>query len=281
MNRVLTFTIVLIGLVIGLSRSGYANLAAMTWGPPASLCRQASDTAERRHAIPAQLMAAIGRVESGRRDPQTGTMGPWPWTINAEGQGAFFDTKPAAIAAVQALQARGVRSIDVGCMQVNLMHHPNAFASLEQAFDPMANADYAADFLVRLYDEAHSWPKAVGMYHSATPELGNPYQAKVMAIWPEEQRNPAPTLAPALANAWRATMPVTPFHGGIGGVVRPVAGGTGSMAMAGTGGMAAAGAGFTPPVAGTSGASGGGGRDLSSYRARPIQMVSGINRIGG
>jgi hypothetical protein len=273
MNRVLTFAIILMSLVIGLSRSGCANLAAATWGLPASLCRQASDTAERRHTIPAQLMAAIGRVESGRRDPQTGAMGPWPWTINAEGQGAFFDSKSAAIAAVRALQARGVRSIDVGCMQVNLMHHPTAFASLEQAFDPIANADYAADFLARLYDDVRSWPKAVGMYHSATPELGNPYQAKVMAVWPEEQRNPAP----ALANAWRATMPATPFRGGSGGLVRPV-GSTRSVAMTGAGGMAAAGAGFAPPVAGTSG---GGGRDLSSYRARPIQMVSQINRVGG
>jgi hypothetical protein len=266
MNRVLIFPIALTSLLIGLSRSGCADLTAAISVLPASLCRQASDTAERRHAIPAQLMAAIGRVESGRRDPQTGAVGPWPWTINAEGQGAFFDSKPAAIAAVRALQARGVRSIDVGCMQVNLMHHPNAFASLEQAFDPVANADYAADFLARLYDEAHGWPKAVGMYHSATPELGNPYQAKVMAIWPEEQRNPAP----ALANAWRATMPATPFRGGSGGLIRPVSGGTG--------GVATAGAGFTPPVAGTSGGS---GRDLSSYRARPIQMVSQINRVGG
>ena len=45
-----------------------------------------------------------------------------------------------------------MRSIDIGCAQVNLMHHPDAFASLEQAFDPMANADYAARFLKQLHD---------------------------------------------------------------------------------------------------------------------------------
>ena len=76
-------------------------------------------------AVPPQLLAAIGRVESGRRDPVTGVWGAWPWTINAEGSGSYFDTKAEAIQAVQALQARGVRSIDVGCMQVNLMHHPD------------------------------------------------------------------------------------------------------------------------------------------------------------
>ena len=42
-------------------------------------------------------------------------------------------------------RAQGARSIDVGCMQVNLLHHADAFASLEQAFDPVANARYAAD----------------------------------------------------------------------------------------------------------------------------------------
>src|SRR6202034_1371509 len=97
----------------------------------------------RGHAIPSGLLAAIGRVESGRHDPVSGTLKPWPWTVDAEAQGAFYDTKEQAIAAVSALQARGVRSIDVGCMQVNLLQHPGAFSGLEQAFDPNANADYA------------------------------------------------------------------------------------------------------------------------------------------
>ena len=64
--------------------------------------------------------------------------------MNAEGQGFYYDTKVEAVAAVRAMQARGIRSIDVGCMQVNLMFHPDAFVSLDEAFDPMANARYAA-----------------------------------------------------------------------------------------------------------------------------------------
>ncbi len=74
---------------------------------------------------------------------------PWPWTINVAGQGFFFPTKALAVTAVRELLASGVQSIDVGCLQVNLMFHPAAFASLEQAFDPMANARYAARFLGR------------------------------------------------------------------------------------------------------------------------------------
>jgi hypothetical protein len=134
------------------------------------------------------LLSAIGRVESGRRDPGTGAWGAWPWTINAEGQGSYFDNKADAIKAVQALQARGVRSIDVGCMQVNLMHHPNAFPSLDMAFEPAVNADYAARFLVGLHDQTGDWTKATANYHSAWPPEGEPYAAKVMAVWPEEQK---------------------------------------------------------------------------------------------
>jgi len=173
--------------------------------PPGLLCRAAIASVERVEAIPAHLMAAIGRVESGRRDEATGVQHPWPWTINAEGQGAFFDTKAQAVAAVRAMQARGVKSIDVGCMQVNLMHHPDAFPTLEQAFDPAVNTAYAARFLRQLFGQTVDWTKAVGLYHSSTPELSEPYVKKVMALWPEESKRPAGTTA--LASAWAATTP--------------------------------------------------------------------------
>jgi hypothetical protein len=134
------------------------------------------------------LLAAIGRVESGRRDPGTGIWGAWPWTINAEGTGAYFDTKAEAIQAVEALRARGVRSIDVGCMQVNLMHHPTAFPNLDMAFEPAVNADYAARFLIQLHEQTGDWTTATADYHSANPDEGGPYAAKVTSVWPEEQR---------------------------------------------------------------------------------------------
>jgi hypothetical protein len=215
---------------------------------PGLLCRQAIAAAERTHAIPGQLLAAIARVESGRRDPVSGAMHPWPWTVNAEGQGYVFDTKAEAVAAVQAMRARGIRSIDVGCMQVNLMHHPDAFAGLEQAFDPVANATYAARFLTQLFAQSGAWPKAAALYHSATPELGAEYQRKVLAAWPEEQRH-AQTMAP-LATAWAATLPRTgspPFRRSEGGRIIPLAAAPGGSPS--------------------------GGRGLDSYRATPVLLA--------
>jgi hypothetical protein len=242
-----------------------AALLLLSWiGPAAALvgagpleqpglqCRQAIGMAERAHAIPAHLLAAIGRVESGRRDPVTGGQHPWPWTINAEGEGHFFDTKAQAIAFVTALQARGVRSIDVGCMQVNLMHHPDAFISLEQAFDPRANADYAARFLRQLFGQTNDWAKATGQYHSATPELAEPYQQQVMAVLPQEEKVAAPpSPVSQLASAWAATIsstPSPPFPRGPVARIIPL-----SRGLDGT----------LPP-----------GRDLASYRLAPIITVA-------
>lgn len=171
-----------------LTSSAGALPLSMTGASPGEQCRIAITAAERGHGVPPQLLASIGRVESGRRDPGTGAWGAWPWTINAEGLGSWFETKAEAIQAVQSLHARGVRSIDVGCMQVNLMHHPNAFPNLDMAFEPAVNADYAARFLIELHDQTGDWTKATADYHSADPAEGGPYAAKVISVWPEEQR---------------------------------------------------------------------------------------------
>jgi hypothetical protein len=129
--------------------------------------------------VPTKLLPSIARVESGRLDAATGKVRPWPWTINVDGVGYFFDSKSEVIAAVQAFQAKGKRSIDVGCMQVNLMHHPKAFADLDEAFDPGTNARYAVKFLTGLYQQTRDWPLATAWYHSSTPEFGEEYQRLV------------------------------------------------------------------------------------------------------
>jgi hypothetical protein len=148
-----------------------------------TVCRAALAAAEARYAIPAGLLQAIGIVESGRRSEVTGLRQPWPWTINVEGEAHFFDTKEQAVTWVRQAQAQGTHSIDTGCAQVNLMHHPAAFASLEQAFDPAANADYAARFLRELRTAAGgNWMTAVGYYHSQTPELAETYRQQVQAV---------------------------------------------------------------------------------------------------
>jgi hypothetical protein len=160
--------------------------------PAWQFCRDEIAAVEQAERIPAHLLAAIAVVESGRQAPAQGEargeISAWPWTVMAEGKGRYLPSKEAAIAEVEGLRARGVRNIDVGCMQVNLKYHPEAFADLEEAFDPAANVAYAAAFLKALRNDKGSWAKAVAHYHSATPERYIRYRTKVFAAWRDERR---------------------------------------------------------------------------------------------
>lgn len=146
-------------------------------------CDQAGAATEASLGLPPGLLRAIGRVESGRRDPVSGAVAPWPWTINANGQGRYFADAATAAAAVRALQASGTVSVDIGCFQVNVMHHPLAFARIEDGFEPALNAAYAGAFLHSLRQRRGNWEAAVAAYHSATAERGEAYRARVYAAW--------------------------------------------------------------------------------------------------
>ncbi|MGD1875962.1 MAG: transglycosylase SLT domain-containing protein [Kiloniellaceae bacterium] len=152
-----------------------------------TLCRQETARAEAARDLPPHLLTAIARTESGRWHKDSSESLAWPWTVMAEGEGRFLPSKAAAIEEVRRLQARGIKNIDVGCMQVNLYHHPDAFASLEAAFDPAVNVAYAADFLAGLREEARSWTRAIGQYHSRDAIRSNGYRAKVFKAWRAER----------------------------------------------------------------------------------------------
>ena len=149
----------------------------------ARLCTAYIPTHERQYGIPSHLLSAIASHESGRYHKGLEIMLPWPWTINVEGKGYYFDSKREAIAAVKKHMAAGRKSIDIGCMQVNMVHHPDAFPSLEKGFDPKYNIQYAASFLRRLYEDEKSWRKAAAAYHSKTPSRGQKYVSHVFKAW--------------------------------------------------------------------------------------------------
>lgn len=151
---------------------------------PVDVCGRMIAVAEQALGIPRQLLAAIARVESGRWISERRANFAWPWTVGAEGEGNYYPSKAAAIAAVHRLHARGIRNIDVGCLQVNLQSHPHAFTTLDDAFDPWSNALYAARYLRSLYDSdaGRDWSVAVGMYHSHTPELAAEYRTRVAML---------------------------------------------------------------------------------------------------
>lgn len=160
--------------------------------PPEKMCHYHAIQMEKLHRIPDKLLRAVSLIESGRSTVKG--LIAWPWTINVKGKGHFFSTKQEAIVAVRDLQKKGVKSIDVGCMQINLQHHPNAFRSLEEAFDPATNVSYGATFLTKLQGCHGDWSMAVAHYHSATPQLHQPYQDRVLKTWLEEKKKINPPL---------------------------------------------------------------------------------------
>ena len=173
-------------------------------GDDRTLCTRAIAAVESTSGTPLKLLDAMALVESGRWDRARQAKFAWPWTIYAEGKGRFFATKRAAVAAVRRLRKRGVESIDIGCMQVNLHHHPTAFRDLETAFDPLANVTYAVRFLLRLRQTTRSWTRAVANYHSSERSRGGPYWHRVRITWNTVLRNHYRARRAAVIAAYRA-----------------------------------------------------------------------------
>lgn len=145
-----------------------------------AICDRAAQRASRETGVPVEVLMAITRAETGRA--RDGQIRPWPWTINVQGEGRWFGTRQAAQHHVAATLAKGIRSFDLGCFQLNYRWHGTAFRSLDDMLDPVANALYAARFLSRLHEETGSWTEAAGAYHSRTPEYAERYKRRYRAM---------------------------------------------------------------------------------------------------
>lgn len=138
-----------------------------------AVCDRAANHAARQYGVPADVMLALTRTETGRADPDG--LYPWPWTVNLQGKGFWFDSAEEVRAFVRRSIRRGELSFDVGCFQINYKWHGDAFASVEDMIDPWKNATYAARFLAELHRELGDWTQAAGAYHSRTARYAKRY----------------------------------------------------------------------------------------------------------
>jgi hypothetical protein len=169
--------------------------AAKAWAQvdDTTACDQAARDAESEFGLPSGMLAAIGAVESGRR----------PWTANVDGSAETYRSKTEAIEALTRVRMPRPSDVDVGCFQVSLRYHPAAFATMADALDPVANARFAAQFLLRLRDQYGDWDHAVAAYHSATEPLGEDYRGRVMAQWKGAPPDTAPVAPPVEQPRWK------------------------------------------------------------------------------
>lgn len=169
-----SFPIAIVAIYLGLSNQVFASAEVH------KICEFAAQKAATATGVPVSVLRAISLTETGRR--KDGAFRPWPWTVNMEGKGVWFETEDEARAYVYKNYKRGARSFDVGCFQLNYKWHGKAFSSVEQMFDPQAGANYAANFLKDLFAELGNWPDAAGAYHSRTPKYANKYKARFNSI---------------------------------------------------------------------------------------------------
>ena len=151
------------------------NLHAMS--NETKICDIAAQKAARAFGVPVNYLSAITRVETGRL--VNGKFDPWPWAVNANGQGIWFSNRLTALEFIDNYLKSGRSNIDIGCFQINYRWHGKQFSSLEQMIDPVENAKYAAEFLKSLSFEMPSWLDASGAYHSKTEKFARIYRQKV------------------------------------------------------------------------------------------------------
>lgn len=149
--------------------------------------------------VPVDILRAFARAASGHT--RNGTLVPWPWSVRVEGTQHQFETREAASRFVFAHFMRGTRSFDVGCFQLSYTASGAAFGSVEEMFDPQANALFAADRLRRLHTSTGSWVDAVRASFAQRPETDASDHARFERIFlslPPLQPSPSGNLqAPA------------------------------------------------------------------------------------
>jgi len=175
----------------------YSKSNASTDATAENSCEAVTSEAEEAFSLPEGILTAIARVESGRK-MQDGVYKAWPWTINDNGKGLFFDTRQSAIDYIKKQEDLNNPAIDIGCMQISVKWHAHAFSSHASMLDPYTNIAYAAIFLEELYQNHGEWDLAIKHYHSADTQKNVPYLQKVNAVWKNQAE---PATQPSTASA--------------------------------------------------------------------------------
>lgn len=127
--------------------------------------------------IPSSVLYSIGLIETGREIEGVGRR-PYPWVLGLPNRSGaeWFDTQEQTVARLEQLIAEGETNIDIGLMQLNWRWHKGRFSEPAEAVDPYRNVSTAAQILKEHWSETNDLWRAVGLYHSRTPEQAESYR---------------------------------------------------------------------------------------------------------
>lgn len=128
--------------------------------PAANICERELAAAAARQDVPLGVLYAVGMTETGNK----GSL--HPYALNIAGKTVFAKSQTAALAEFERARKKGIKLIDLGCMQVNHHYHGKNFTSPLAMLDPETNIAYAAKFLKELRQSEGSWTMAVARYHA-------------------------------------------------------------------------------------------------------------------
>ena len=134
--------------------------------------------------IPHAIFYAVALTESGKKITKVEGFRPWPWTLNVEGRGYYFESRLVAWQTLKGLLDNGNRSIDIGLMQVNWRYHRKRLVNAWQALDPHHNLRVGAEILRDCYLAERDWWASVGCYHSPNNlQRATQYRRRVLSRW--------------------------------------------------------------------------------------------------
>jgi soluble lytic murein transglycosylase-like protein len=139
-----------------------------------TICEKEMHAAARHYDIPLGVLYSVGMTESG------GKKGLRPHAMNIAGKPYFATDLQDAVNTFTAERGKGVKLIDLGCMQINHHYHHKEFASVEEMLDPAKNVAYAARFLKELRAREGTWTMAVARYHAGPNN--NPAQKRYVCL---------------------------------------------------------------------------------------------------
>jgi soluble lytic murein transglycosylase-like protein len=147
-------------LIACLGAAFLSSIGAFNASAAVNPCETEILRASAEYGVPVGILYAVGLTETGKMGSLQ------PNAMNIEGKAVFPSSRSEALRVFAAAKSRGVKLIDLGCMQINQYYHGSEFASISDMLNPRLNVDYAARFLVRLKKRHISWSMAVARYHA-------------------------------------------------------------------------------------------------------------------